>query len=67
MATGNVPDGECHCQYRQAECGSDAQQSDPDMGKCRSQHRTATTAQHQPKGSEELRTVLFHDNSLIEG
>ncbi len=55
-----MPNSEGHRQYGQTEGQRYAKQTDTHIGKRSRQDRTAAPAKNQPKGPEELCTILFH-------
>ncbi|MCY1459314.1 hypothetical protein D9M71_767800 [compost metagenome] len=59
MTTGNVADGECHGQHRQAKRQGNPEQTDADIRESSGQHRTAATTQHQPEGTYQLCSGTF--------
>lgn len=66
VTTRDMADRECHRQHRQSECQRNAQQTDADLRKRRSQHRAAAAAQHQPECADEFRgTALRKRRSLL--
>src|SRR5262249_38417887 len=54
MTPRYMADGEGHGEHRQAEGQRDAREADPQGREGRRQHRTATTPEYQPEGTDEL-------------
>jgi hypothetical protein len=65
VAAGNSADGKGQGQDGQSECESNADKSDTELRKTRSQHGAAAASKYQPKGSEEFRSEFPRHRSLL--
>jgi hypothetical protein len=54
-----------HRQDRETERERDAVKTDTDLGKSRRQDGAATTAENQPRGSEEFRREFLRHRQLL--
>src|ERR1700722_1205498 len=65
VAAGNSADGKGHGQHGQAERESDADESDAEFRKSRSEHGTAAASEYEPEGSEEFRSEFPRHPTLL--
>src|SRR5688572_9942084 len=65
MAAGNVANCISHRQHCQSKRERHAKQANTHFRKRSRQHCTATTTEHQPECSNELRAILVHAYLLL--